>query len=143
MQRWRVGGEIDAVCTRCRMTLAHTILAIVGDRPIRVQCNTCGGQHNFRAGAEPIRSPATATATRSAATTRSTEPRAARGRVSFDDALAAKAEPDKLYSPKGVYVLDDVISHPSFGRGFVEAVRADKIDVVFRAGSRTLVHARK
>jgi hypothetical protein len=126
------------------MTLAHTVLAIVGDKPVRVQCNTCGGQHNFRAGGDAARTGGPPPPGTKVAHGRpgATESRPLRARVSFEDALATKPGPDKLYSPKGVYVLDDVIIHPSFGRGYVEAVRADKVDVLFRSGSRTLVHGR-
>src|SRR5437588_9021934 len=44
----RVGGDVDAFCTRCKMELGHTILAMVGSRPARVRCNTCQGEHNYR-----------------------------------------------------------------------------------------------
>ncbi|MFY0576846.1 hypothetical protein ACN28S_23190 [Cystobacter fuscus] len=44
----KVGGEVDAFCTRCRLTLAHTILAMVGTKIARVRCNTCNGDHAFR-----------------------------------------------------------------------------------------------
>ena len=33
----RVGGDIDASCTRCKMILGHTILAMVGSKPARVR----------------------------------------------------------------------------------------------------------
>ena len=39
MATHRVGGEVDATCTRCKMELAHTILAMVGPKIIRVRCN--------------------------------------------------------------------------------------------------------
>jgi hypothetical protein len=39
-------------------------------------------------------------------------------------------------------VVDDVVDHPTFGVGFVTAVRIDKIDVAFRAEPRVLVHGR-
>ena len=32
MPTHKVGGEVDAFCTRCKMALAHTILAMVGQR---------------------------------------------------------------------------------------------------------------
>src|SRR2546430_15525379 len=51
----RVGGDIDAWCTRCKMNLGHTILAMVGTRPARVRCNTCQGEHNFRGAPEAPR----------------------------------------------------------------------------------------
>jgi hypothetical protein len=118
------------------MVLAHTILALDGGRPARVECNTCHGQHNYRRGAPEARStspeprPASASAT------------SARGRLSFDEAIAQKTVPARPYSPKTTFAMDETISHPTFGRGFVSAVRQDKIDVTFRAGVRTLVHSR-
>ena len=48
MATHKVGGEVDAFCTRCKMTLAHTILAMVGTKIARVKCNTCGGDHAYR-----------------------------------------------------------------------------------------------
>jgi hypothetical protein len=33
MATYKVGGEVDVMCTRCKMLLAHTILAIDGARP--------------------------------------------------------------------------------------------------------------
>ena len=47
----KVGGDIDAWCTRCKLVLGHTTLALVGTRPARVRCNTCQGEHNFKAAA--------------------------------------------------------------------------------------------
>ena len=41
----------------------HTIVAMVGERVVRVQCNTCGGAHNYHAAAGP-KTPAPRTSTR-------------------------------------------------------------------------------
>jgi hypothetical protein len=39
--------------------------------------------------------------------------------------------------------VDDVVDHPTFGRGFVSAVRdGGKIEVTFRSDVKLLVHAR-
>ena len=40
------------------------------------------------------------------------------------------------------FAVDQVIDHPTFGRGWVTAVRPDKVDVTFRSFVKTLVHAR-
>ena len=47
---YSTGGYVDAWCTKCKMELGHTIIAMVDNMPKRVQCNTCGGKHNFRTG---------------------------------------------------------------------------------------------
>jgi len=44
---YRTGGEIDTLCTKCAMTLAHTIIAMVGPRVVKVKCNTCGADHAY------------------------------------------------------------------------------------------------
>lgn len=138
----RTGGEVDAVCTKCRMVLAHTVIAMVGSKPVRVQCNTCNGQHNYRAGAGSV--PAPKRATGSSASASSTKaPRTTAVRLSFDDLLAQrKTGLARPYSPKVTFLLDEVVQHPTFGTGFVSAVRPDKVEVTFRSGMKILVHAR-
>ena len=137
MAALRTGGEVDAMCTKCRMVLAHTILAMVGSKPVRVQCNTCGGQHNYRSGETETKTKAKSA---SAGTTRA--PRATPVRVSFDEMMAQKSGIARPYSPKVAFLMDEVVQHPTFGQGFVSAVRPDKIEVTFRGGVKTLVHRR-
>ena len=134
----RAGGEIDALCTKCKMVLAHTILAVDAGRPARVQCNTCGGQHNFRSASADSRPSSSSESTRRAPAREAPT----KTRVTIDELIAQKGGVSRPYSPKTTFAPDDVVSHPTFGVGLVEAVRADKIDVVFRAGTKTLVHGR-
>lgn len=118
------------------MELAHTILAMVGTRPVRVQCNTCNGQHNYRrVGDEPAEP-------RSPRSPKAASSRPVTARLTFDEVMAKKGGVARAYSPKTSFGLDDVVAHPVFGRGFVSAVRNDKIDVTFAGGVKTLVHAR-
>ncbi|HVE87523.1 MAG TPA: hypothetical protein VND93_31915 [Myxococcales bacterium] len=143
MATHKVGGEVDAFCTRCKMTLAHTILAMVGTTIARVQCNTCGGQHAFRS------APGTTTSASSSSRGRSTAAKAAsreslvKTTLGFEDQLKGKdLTRARKYSPKDTYAVDEVMDHPTFGFGLVKAVRVDKVDVVFKASERTLVHGR-
>ncbi|RKH02178.1 hypothetical protein [Corallococcus carmarthensis] len=141
MATLKVGGEVDAQCTRCKMNLAHTILAMVGPKIVRVRCNTCGGDHAFRgtAGVTDRPKPASTRAPRAASGT----PRAEKVVISFDEQLAGKdiASAPK-YSPKDTYKVDQVLHHPTFGVGLVTAVRGDKVDLTFRSDTKTLVHGR-
>jgi hypothetical protein len=134
----KVGGEVDALCTKCELVLAHTVIAMVGPNPVKVECNTCRGVHRFRGTAAPGERSSVVRAR----TTRA--PRASKSVVSFDALLAArKVETAVPYSPKRAYGLDEVIDHPLFGRGFVSAVRdAAKIEVTFRSDVKVLVHGR-
>ncbi len=45
---YSVGGDVNAWCSKCKMELAHTIIAMVDELPKKVQCNTCSGKHNYR-----------------------------------------------------------------------------------------------
>jgi hypothetical protein len=132
----KVGGEVDAFCTRCQLTLAHTVHAVVSGRPVKVECNTCHVVHRYRGsiGASPGRSGP-----------RAERPARERAAVAgFDELIASKNQAAaRPYSPKQSFAVDDVVDHPIFGRGFVSAVRdASKIEVTFRSDVKILVHAR-
>jgi hypothetical protein len=131
----KVGGEVDALCSKCELTLAHTVIAMVGDKPAKVKCNTCKGEHKYR----PVVVVASGSVVKKKATR---PPRERKVEVSFEELLAAHKRPPVPYSLKRRFVVDDVVDHPTFGLGFVSAVRIDKIDVTFRAEPRVLVHGR-
>ena len=129
----RVGGEVDAFCNRCGLVLAHTIHAVVGGRPVKVECNTCHSVHRNRgaAGATGGARPARASREKAAA-------------VPFDALLAARnPSAARRYSPQETFAVDEVVDHPTFGRGFVSAVRdAGKVEITFRSDVKVLVHGR-
>ena len=135
----KVGGEVDAFCTRCELTLAHTVHAVVSGRPIKVECNTCHAVHRYR---DPPGS--AARAARAVGGPRAERPARERAPVvAFDELLAAKTGAPQPYSPKRTYAVDEVVDHPTFGRGFVSAVRdGGKIEVTFRSDVKLLVHGR-
>ena len=141
----KVGGEVDALCTRCRLTLAHTILAMVGTKIARVRCNTCNGDHAYRAAPGTTDKPSTSRSS-SASSTRA--PRASRASedkvvISFEDQLAGKDIANApRYSPRDTYKVDQVVHHPTFGLGLVTAVRGEKVDITFKSDAKTLVHGK-
>ena len=57
---------------------------------------------------------------------------------SFTDALNASVHV-QAYLQTGTYAKDDVISHPSFGKGLVEHSQGNKINVRFEDKLRTLI----
>ncbi|PTL80978.1 hypothetical protein [Vitiosangium sp. GDMCC 1.1324] len=145
----KVGGEVDAFCTRCRLTLAHTILAMVGTKIARVRCNTCNGDHAFRSAPGTTDRPSPSASRSSSGGTGGTRaPRASRSSeekviISFEEQLAGKDIANApRYSPKDTYQMDQVIQHPTFGLGLVTAVRGDKVDITFKSETKTLVHGR-
>jgi hypothetical protein len=139
----KAGGEVDAFCTRCDLTLAHTIIAMMNGRPVKVECNTCHAVHRFR-GATPSGGSA-GTGSEGVTVRTKVKTRAAKPEViSFDQLLSSKdMSTSRPYSPKTVFALDQVIQHPIFGTGYVSAVRdGGKIEVVFRTDIKVLVHSK-
>src|SRR5688500_5779752 len=50
-RQYRAGEAIEDHCRSCHEDRTHAIIAVDADgRPIRVLCNFCGSQHNYRGG---------------------------------------------------------------------------------------------
>jgi hypothetical protein len=138
----RTGGEIDAFCTKCDLNLAHTIIAMVGPKVEKVQCNTCHSTHKYR-GQQPL-----VKAQSFAAPKKSSAPKAAstgsrRTVITWDEQLKGKdLSRAKKYSIRETFAVDEVVDHPTFGLGIVTAVRGDKVDIAFKQEDKTLVHGK-
>ncbi len=133
----KTGSDIDAFCTKCQLELAHVVVATVAGRAARVQCKTCGSVHAYRSkDMAPRRRPEP-----TAGTSRS---RGGAGRSEYDDLMKGRdISRAQRYKPALTYADGDVLSHPSFGVGVVTRVLSDgKIEVLFPAASKVLVHAR-
>ncbi len=127
----KVGGEVDAFCTRCQLLLAHTVIAMVGAVPVKVECNTCRNVHRFRGASTAAKSTAGRTGKRAPA-------------VSFDELLAGQTGEPRRYAPAVLFAAGDVLDHATFGRGFVSGVKSPgKVEVTFRTGVKTLVHGKR
>jgi hypothetical protein len=131
----KVGGEVDAFCSKCELNLAHTVHAVVDGKPARVECNTCHATHRYKA-------PAGVTNGSVVKAKAKRPPREKKQEVTFEQLLAAHKRAPVSYTVKRRFTVDDVMEHPTFGVGFVTAVRIDKIDVTFRTDTRVLVHGR-
>ncbi|HET6437261.1 MAG TPA: hypothetical protein VFG59_04320 [Anaeromyxobacter sp.] len=131
---FKVGGEVDAFCSRCELVLAHTVHALLAGRPVKVECNTCHAVHRFR-------SPPPGTAGHPGARS---APRTRPAVAGFEELLASKgAAPPRPYSPKARFAVGDVVDHGVFGRGYVSALRdGDKVEITFRSDVKVLVHGR-
>jgi hypothetical protein len=140
----RVGGEIDAFCGRCELDLAHTIVAMVGLRVVKVKCNTCGNDHQYRGEQPLLKSQSSASAKKRAPSpSSSAAPKASQAAVVWEDQFKGKdISRARKYSIRESYAVDDVIDHPTFGIGLVVAVRQDKIDVSFKQGEKVLAHGK-
>ena len=125
------------------LALAHTIIAMVDGRPVKVECNTCHGVHRFRGDVPgaPVRR---ANGGSSAAARAARPGREQPVTLSFEQALREKnLAMSQRYSPRGTYQVDQVLEHPTFGLGWVSAVRdATKVEVTFRTDVKLLVQGK-
>ena len=149
----KTGGEVDSWCTKCRMMLNHRIIAMVGSKPVRVECSTCMSHHNFRefapgdggkggsatakgttgSGPRPARVPTV---------TRLEQERRDREKI-WEKAIAGKAMGDfKRYNVSATFSAGELVRHSKFGDGVVTRVLdANKVEVLFKDEHRTLAQA--
>jgi hypothetical protein len=149
----KAGGEVDSWCTKCRLFLNHRIIAMVGPKPARVECSTCGSHHNYRAAApgEQPETSARSNAKRvgvSAATPRTRGPTKAeqertQREQSWEKAVSGKSPRDfKPYRVSGTFQSGELVRHPKFGDGVVTRIAdAHKVEILFKDEARTLAQA--
>ena len=135
------GSTIETRCTRCNGVLNHTIVAMVGEKIVRVECSTCHGLHAYH----PVKAPKVPAAAKTARI-KVAAPR----RTKADPEAAERAEWAELqpgmdptqaipYDMTRAYRLKNLLSHPNFGLGVVQLViPPNKIDVLFQDGKKRL-----
>jgi hypothetical protein len=152
MKQYRIGSDVDSWCTKCKLILAHTIEAIVGEDIKRVHCNTCLSKHIYRA-YEPGNAPkVTRTTSLKSSRTKTGVSRATKkigvaGMMRASDYELILRGRDltavKRYSFRDQYGAGEVLQHIEFGLGVVTADKgSNKIEVLFQLGPKVLVHGR-
>ena len=145
IKKLSAGDIIEARCTKCREVLNHRIVAMVGDKVVRVECNTCNGTHNYYPppAEKEAKAPRVSTAKPRAATVNP--------RVPKKDPVEAEREEwaslqdgfnvDKAlpYDMNGRFQVRNLVQHPTFGLGIVKAVIVpNKMQVLFQDGIKLL-----
>ena len=125
------------------MDLTHRIIAVVNNKPVKVECRTCYGTHNYRA---PKSSPVPVEkATRGAAAPRAPKASARRSTAVEEHISVAPPPGARIhgYRMTDKFSRDQWVSHKVFGTGVVTQVLGDdKIEVHFDGNSKVLVHNR-
>jgi hypothetical protein len=136
MSKLAAGSEVEAYCTKCRLVLAHTVVTVEGAKPRRVRCNTCNGEHNYRA-AKPVAKTAAKKTGKGATKKTATK----KTRQSWEEVMQeASAKPHKKYTMSGSFSEGDWIEHATFGLGCVQTFTPpNKITVRFSDSTRLLV----
>jgi len=142
--RYSVGGEVDAWCGKCRDFRNHHIVAMVGDEPKQVICQSCRSRHGFRTepgrNADKAAGVTSATGASTPAPSRPVDPAVAReaeNKRQLNKELDA-AENPRTFDPKARYKANEIIVHPEFGRGKIENVIRGSLLVRFRDRLRPL-----
>ncbi|HEX2572287.1 MAG TPA: hypothetical protein VH877_22270 [Polyangia bacterium] len=129
------GAEIDAFCPKCKADTAHVVVHKYEDEIRRVQCTPCGDVHPYRKprGADEEEAPEPVV-----------KKRPAKAKPTWEQVMAKPRKEIKPYVISQEYRDGDLISHPTFGAGFVsESIGPDKIEITFQSGRRILVHNRR
>jgi hypothetical protein len=135
-----VAKETLAYCTSCKMDLTHVIVAMQGDRIVRVQCKTCKKEHAYKA-AKGVTEP---TAKPKKERAKKADPDAGNPiELEWEKLMAThKNAPVKPYSMKGHFGLGDKLNHPSFGDGIVgKLIYPNKLEVIFRHDVKVLIYS--
>ena len=135
MSQLSVGKDVLSYCSKCKLNLAHTIVAMKDAVHIaKVKCNTCLTMHSYK---DPSMSTANKTRTKKTISTPSKV-------VSVSDlwmeGMSHTKKQSQPYSIKGSFNAGDIIDHSKFGPGIVQKVVDDKIEVIFRHEIKLLIH---
>lgn len=136
----KAAQEVLAYCTSCKMDLNHRVVAMKGDKMVKVECLTCKKEHAFKA-PKGVTDPAKAPKSRKKAG--EAKPTAAHSiEAEWEKLMAShKDNPGKKYSPKGQFTLGDKIKHDTFGDGIVgRIIYPNKVEVIFRTDLKILIH---
>lgn len=137
---YTVGGYAEGWCTKCRLQLGHTIIAMVDNAPAKVKCNTCNSQHNFHAKESGKSRTSPKTSSKSASSSRKIKTQEA----NYNDYASRLAGYDlstaQKYSLGGNFKKDEIIDHLKFGVGIVlSVIQSNKIEILFKDGLKILV----
>lgn len=137
MSQYTVGKDVLSYCSKCKLTLSHTIVAMKDPSTIaKVKCNTCKALHAYK-------SPGTKTAK---VKSKSIIPGAKKKSISISDLweqeMTKTQRKSRAYSIRETFEVGDVIDHKKFGPGIVQNFTDGNIEVLFRFEIKTLVHGK-
>jgi len=136
----RVGQELSAYCGKCKDERTHIVAAMDGEIVRRVTCSMCGSIHNYKVRSTVVPDRAANNAGAVPAK-RKTSTRRAKEANAFN---IDPKRPVKSYDMNNIFSAGDVINHPKFGLGAVEAaLPPNKIEVRFQEGKKMLLHNMK
>ncbi|MRR53420.1 MAG: hypothetical protein EG822_02770 [Deltaproteobacteria bacterium] len=141
IRKLSAGDIIEAGCTRCKSTLNHTIVAMVGERVVKVECNTCHGVHNYRGPVEKKEKTISQAAPKKPSVPRQAKKDPGLAAIEEWEALKLALNADQAipYDMTRKFRANDLIHHASFGLGVVKSIiPPNKMEVLFQSGIKLL-----
>jgi hypothetical protein len=139
------GDIIEARCTKCRAVTNHRIVAMVEGKVVRVECNTCGGVHNYYPPERERKAPSAGSSVSVGRKKESVPRKTVSSKGAADlaewESLRADMKEERAipYDMGGKFKAGDLVRHPVFGLGVVKAVIVpNKMDVLFQDGRKML-----
>jgi len=128
------GDYIAARCTKCKVNTNHTIVAMVGEKVVKVECNTCGSTHKYHGEKAPKSS------SRPVTTGSKAKPRSTKSQRNWEEMSSNLRREDMVpYSMTTPMQEGMWIQHPSFGLGQVIGTsKPNKMEVRFADGVKLL-----
>ncbi len=117
------------------------VVAVSDARIAQVECKQCGARHRYRPPDGDAEGGAVARPRRATARTASARARGASSKKPVVEADLSR--PSRPFRMSETYQVGDRVVHATFGEGVVQALTgARKVEVLFEAGPKTLVHGR-
>ena len=141
-KKLEAGSPIDSHCLKCKELTSHTVIAMDGERVLKVQCKLCGGRHALRPASKTVAAkPKTARASKSSRSTKKAATVILEWEKQIGQAEGMKPLP---YGMDKSFERGDLIDHAHFGLGVVQSLHApDKMEVLFEQGLKLMRCAMK
>ena len=131
LEKHSTGENIASHCTKCKLILDHTIVAMVGETIAKVKCKTCGSSHKYRSAAD-VKKPRVL---------KKKEDTAQTAEILWEACIAEAKGKERTYDMTGKYRVGDIVLHNTFGKGVVRKLYLNKCDVLFKDKERLMASA--
>jgi hypothetical protein len=130
LEKTSPGKNIESYCTKCKVNLDHTIMAMDGEAIEKVRCRICGSSHKYRNPlvAQKVRKPGAKKGVGEEAT----------AAIVWDACLVEAKGKERDYSMASKYHRGDIVNHQTFGKGIVMKLYANKCDMLFKDRERLM-----
>ena len=140
-----MGDETDSICPRCKEETIHRVVAMLEGKVHLVICTRCNSQHKYRPSLAAMRRKVPLPSERQAKVLKKVESaRTSQSQADLKEWQALKEVAGEVepvpYDPGGSYSEKQIVSHPTFGLGFVrKVIDGSKVEVVFEREVKILV----